>query len=565
MREVMKKKDSLIFKFPYMEALKDQIKAIPTSRYLPASKRWAVTPNGLNAEAILAVITDYHFNAGSAILTWLQKVHATKDSFAVLSKVEGIEEAVGDTPLARALRPFQRAGVLYASTAGKCIIADEMGLGKTIQGLATAEKRDAFPLVVVCPASLKINWYREAKTWLPQKVVRILQGRENHLLNGADIIICNYEILRHDIVITVPSKKLGILKEETKFPLVEAFKQYGVKGVILDESHYIKNPKAKQTKACIELCKKRDTVTLLTGTPVLNKPVEIIPQLRAIDRFTSLFGTWKSFVNRYCEGSQGDFGYDVSGASNLEELNEKLRATCLVRRTKSEVLKELPAKTISTVYTSLARSQDEYLRELQNVRAELDGQPMSELTILTRIEALKQCVVKAKLNFVKDWVTEFLESGQKLVLFGWHTEQVEELHKHFSRNSMTITGKTPMDKRQLAVDRFQDPGSLIRLLICNIKAAGVGLTLTAASNVAFYEFGWTPAEHWQAEDRVHRYGQTDAVTAYYLIAENTIDEWIIDVIEQKREIVEMVTDGSSEASTVKDVSMLKEIIQRIKS
>ena len=552
----------------YDEAVIAAIKELPERRFLKKSKTWRVALNVSSAQLILDFAEQQQFEMSAAVRKEIALFIEQSKGLKALSRTSEIDAEIGDTRLARALMPFQRAGVLYAAHAGRCMIADEMGLGKTLQALAVLEKRNAWPAVVVCPASLKQNWAREAKKWLDGKVIRVLNGTSNHILDGADLIIVNYEIVRVGKEIEVKSKRLGIPKFEWRYDLVELLLSYGMKGVVLDESHVIKNKKAKQTIACEQLCKKIETILLLTGTPVLNRPSELVSQLRALGVFNQLFGTWTKFAERYCGAYQGAWGWDTSGATNLDELNEKLRSCCFVRRTKAEVLKELPAKTVSTVYCTLPASfAKAYQRAEQDLKDYIQSMTDDSgvTNVLARIERLKQDIVAAKLSFVIDWVEMFLESGEKLVLFGWHKKEIMQLHSHFKSRSAVITGDTSLDDRQKAVDLFQEPGSPCRLIIGNIKAAGVGLTLTAASNVAFYEYPWEPGAKLQAEDRVHRYGQKDAVTVYDLIAAGTIDEHIIDLINHKRAVVEETTDGIKRPFAKKQASILSGLVKRLMS
>jgi SNF2 family DNA or RNA helicase len=395
-------------------------------------------------------------------------------------------------------------------------------------------------------------------------------------------VIVNYDIL---------SKHVGVLVGR------------GFRALVLDESHYAKNANAKRTKLCIRLSRNVPLRLLLSGTPMLNRPEELVPQLRVLDRLEDL-GGYRHFMHRYA-GAYRNWHERHSGdprkgePRNLEELNRKLRATCYVRRTKQEVLAELPAKQRAVVPVALDNRR-EYERVLKDVvrflgeAAENDERRIAEATEryvaengekpdgeamerirrqvragaearaerarqLVEMEALKMTAARGKLAAVGRWVEDFLESGEKLVLFGWHREIVDALAQRFG--APKITGDTPTGERQAAVDAFQeDPET--RLLVANVRAGGLGLTLTAASNVAFCELGWTPAEHDQAEDRCHRIGQTDSVGAWYLLAEDTIESRIRALIERKRAVVDAATEGArSEMAGGSVLSDLAEFLQ----
>lgn len=435
------------------------------------------------------------------------------------------------------LRPFQRAGVAYAQSHERVFIADEMGLGKTIQALATIQAAEAFPALIVCPASLKLNWQREAEKWLPGRSVVVVSGTKGDI--EADVVVINYDILGRN-------KKRLMAR--------------GFASVTLDESHYIKNHKAQRTKHAQELGAEARVRLCLTGTPVLNRPAELLPQLDFLGRLDDLGGFW-GFAKRYCKAHKKNVGakfvWDFSGADHLDELNDKLRANCYIRRNKADVLKELPAKQRSVVNITIDNRKEYnkvemefikwYEKRMQEIAAA--GEDKEKVAALKRdagvqalvkIEYLKQVSARGKMAAVVDWVESFLETDEKLVLFAHHQEIIDQLAQKF--NAPVVTGSVSMEDRQAAVDAFQNDADT-RLIILNIKAGGVGLTLTAASNVAFCELDWTPAAHDQAEDRCHRIGQENSVNAWYLLGDRTIDVMIANLIEQKRAVVDAATDG----------------------
>jgi SWI/SNF-related matrix-associated actin-dependent regulator 1 of chromatin subfamily A len=462
------------------------------------------------------------------------------------------------------LYPFQRAGVEYLHRNRKTFLADEMGLGKTVQAIAAVAATNAYPAIVVCPASLKYNWQREVQAWVPGKSTLVVSGKKSKIAK-ADFIIINYDILKYH---------------------VEELRSMMPKTVICDESHYLKNYKSQRSKAADDLVKgtergkgnrrlpnqyKVPHVFMLTGTPVLNRPSELLHPLSIMGKLDDFGGFWK-FAETYCGAQQGYFGTDMGGAHNLEELNRKMRLYGLyIRRQKSQVLKELPPKVWATLPVQLS-NRKEYERTLENTSrwfadqaikdrdflASLEGLSRqareeairehhksaefraAQAEQLTKIAALKQVAAQGKLQAIEEWIGDFLETEEKLVIFAHHTRIVKAIAEKF--NAPAIMGETPAIKRQEYVDRFQnDPGT--RVLVANIKAGGVGITLTAASNVLFVEFPWTPGDMDQAADRCHRIGQTDTVTAWQMVGIDTIDEKIVEWIAKKRIIVDAATEG----------------------
>lgn len=554
-----------VITFPYDPALVTAIKSeIQGVRWNPTIKCWSISATADKATVVAKFVKVHGFDfsekafdvASSAVVEHSQKVEASQATTSTFQV----------PVLSGILRPFQAAGVEYILNAKRTFVADEMGLGKTIEALATVEAAQAYPVVVVCPATLKRNWKNEIGKWLPISRSVILVSNGKAVDYHADVVIINYDILPKHL---------------------EGIKAINPQAVIFDESHYAKNGKAKRTIAAIALAKDVPYRLALTGTPVLNRPVELLSQLQLLGRLNDFGGFW-NFAKRYCNAQKGRWGWDLSGAANLKELNEKLRGICFIRRNKSEVLKELPAKQRTGVLVELtnrpeyaaaesdvvgfikdkAVNNQEFRTSIADLsvseqkekiaeRADTAEQKALQAEQLVRIEALKQLAAEGKMKSVLEWIESFLETEQKLVVFATHQSVIKQIADAF--NAPSITGATPLDRRQEYVDRFQnDPET--RLLVCNIQAGGVGITLTAASNVAFVELGWTPAVHDQAEDRVHRIGQQDAVNAWYLLAENTIDEEIDDLLNQKRSIVTAATEGGEITETE---SILKELVKRL--
>jgi len=424
------------------------------------------------------------------------------------------------------LRPFQRAGVAYTLAQRRAFIADEQGLGKTVQALAALEADGAFPAAVVCPAGLKLNWEREIRRWLPGRRVAVLQGRAEDGwrragAHDAEIVVLNYE------VVEAHGERLAAR---------------GLRAAVFDESQYCKEPRAKRTKASIDLGRRVAPGGLrlaLTGTPIVNHPRELISQLRLIDRLGD-FGSGAGLSRRF------------RGPESLERLHWHLRAHCYVRRVKAEVLPQLPAKSHETVVLGLDNEAEYRLAE-EDVIAWLRAQPLDLRTLaakvaaalraeqLVRLNHLRQIVARGKLGAALPWIHDFTATGEPLVVFAEHRDVQQAVIDRFPA-ALHVLGSDRPAARDAAVARFQELGGP-PLIVCSLKAAAHGLTLTRASNVAFLELDWTPARHDQAEDRCHRIGQHDAVTAWYLLAPETIDESMARMLARKRGIIGAVTDG----------------------
>lgn len=532
----------LTIKFPYDPDLVNKVKQVGGAKWDKQSYVWRIMVNSSNAESITKFAAVNGFDVAPAVREAIDKITA-----AVESNISASSAAVAEIDVAGlggVLMPFQKAGVKYASENKRCFIGDEMGLGKTVQALATLHHLNAYTAIVVCPASLKYNWEREAKKWLPNKTVRVLNGGKVEDII-ADIVILNYDIVK---------------KWQEKLLLV------GAKAIVLDESHYLKNGKAIRTKVTAELVKNIPVRLCLTGTPVMNRPSELISQLKILGRLDEL-GGFMHFAKRYCNMHQTKWGMDMSGASNLMELNQKLRASCYVRRQKIDVLPELPAKQRTVVDVEIDNKAeyrkaktdivDWLKRNAPSDKAEEVGQKAQKAEQLVKIETLKKIAVDGKMAAIEEWVEDFLETGEKLVLFAHHRDVVKRLADKF--NAVQVIGGDDAEDRQKAVDKFQNDDAC-KIIVCSLQAGGVGITLTASSNVAFVELGWTPAIHDQAEDRTHRIGQKDSVNAWYLLGKGTIDEDINALIDRKRQVVNAVTDGNVEQEKT---SILDDLIDKI--
>lgn len=451
------------------------------------------------------------------------------------------------------LYPFQLEGVKFLeSKNGNALIGDEMGLGKTIQALGWLnlhpEKR---PVVIVVPASLKINWMREANKWLTNKDgVVILSGKKppKGKIKG-NIFIINYDIL-------------GVWLTK----LIDAAPSV----MIVDESHMVKNIKAQRTKAVKELGKVVRHKIFLTGTPIVNRPSEFFTVLNMLA--PTEFNSWIRFTQRYCGAYNDGYGWNVSGATNTTELHERINNKIMLRRKKEDVLKDLPPKQRFVLPMEISNrntykeAENDLLKWVKETFGAGKARKTAQAEALARFSYLKQLAAEGKREFAVSWIKDCVESNGKLVVFAVHHTMIDYLAEELRNyNPVVVDGRTslatgpnkPVSDRQMAVDRFQnDPNC--RIFIGNIKAAGVGLTLTAASHSAFVELGWTPGEHQQAEDRVHRIGQENHVSAYYLIADTTIEEEIAGLLDGKMKILDSVLDGKA----TDEESLLTELLRK---
>lgn len=423
------------------------------------------------------------------------------------------------------LFPFQAQGVTFIEFHnGRAIIGDEMGLGKTIQALAWLqlhpEKR---PVIIVAPAIAKLHWERKAHEWMETPDVEILSGTRPWLPKSK-IVIINYDIL--------PA-------------WVTMLRIYDAQVLIADEAHYFKNNRSKRTKAIKQLARFIPHFIPLSGTLAKSRPIELYNPWQLVDPVSC--PKYPYFIQRYCNAHFNGFAMDISGSSHLDELHERL-GTVMIRRLKKDVLKELPPKIYSYVPIDINNTEDythaeqDFISFVRKFKGDTAALRASRAEAFAKTETLKQLAVRGKINNAIDWIKEFLESEQKLVVFATHTATIDSLMSEFSDVAVKIDGSTLPILRQQAEDRFQtDPA--VRLFVGNMQAAGVAITLTAASNVAILELPWTPGDLDQATDRCHRITQRDSVTVHVLLANNTIEERIAQLLDQKRIVLNKILNG----------------------
>ena len=422
------------------------------------------------------------------------------------------------------------------------ILADDMGLGKTTSTIIAALETGVKKILIVCPASLKINWEREIANYSDRSVF-IAEGKKYS--TEADFVIVNYDILKnfHD-----PKDKENSLLVQSNFELI-----------ILDEAHMISNAQAQRTKIINNFAKDTKRVWLLTGTPMTSRPMNYYNLLNIIE--SPVAQNWMAYAIRYCQGYQFTAGkrkvWNVTGASNLEELRDRTSKQIL-RRLKEDVL-DLPDKIITPVYlrTSSKEYKDlmgEYYDWLENKKDEA-----SSLTIqFSKIMKVRKVIANEKVKQTIEFVENIIEQGKKVIIFTNFTDTLQLIHNHFGKESVYLDGSCNKVQRQFAVDQFQE-NEKIKVFVGNLKAAGVGLTLTSAEVVIMNDLSFVPAEHAQAEDRAYRYGQKNNVLVYYPIFENTIEGVIYNILNTKKKII-----GTVMGDQVSDsVDVVEEILSLI--
>jgi SWI/SNF-related matrix-associated actin-dependent regulator 1 of chromatin subfamily A len=421
------------------------------------------------------------------------------------------------------------------------ILADDMGLGKTTSTIIAALETGAKKILIICPASLKINWQREISNYSDRSVY-ISEGK--NFSTEHDFVIINYDIIKN---FYDTKDKENSLIYKSNFDLI-----------IIDEAHYLQNTQAQRTKLVNSFAKKANRLWLLTGTPMTSRPINYFNLLNLIE--SPVAQNWMAYVIRYCEGYQFRVGgnrkiWNTNGASNLEELRDRTSKQVL-RRLKTEVL-DLPDKIITPVYLRLRSKLYEGLMGDYYNWYEKNPEESSSLTVqFSKLMKIRQVIAEEKVSSTIELAENIIEQGKKVIIFTNFTNTLKTLLEHFGKKAVGLDGSSSKVERQNAVDQFQENDKL-QVFVGNIKAAGVGITLTSAEAVIMNDLSFVPSDHSQAEDRAYRYGQKSNVSVYYPIFENTIEGVIYDMLMKKKNIFETVMgDNMDKGDFVEEVMNL---------
>lgn len=536
--------------FRYDPVMVRSVKQIEGITWDAKSKAWRAPLTSLDTAIKWA--TTFRQNVPEEVTVLADKMRTELN--VLLDASRSTDAEVNIPTLNGKLLGYQRAGVAYASHARRVFIADEMGLGKTIQAMATLESlhllsetedtAPCYPAVVVCPSSLVLNWKKEYNRFFPERIVEVVKDRKTIPMFGTyDVVVVGYPN------ITAWEKQLC-----------------NHNSYVFDESHYCKSPDAQRTKSAKKMTKsnKSAVVLCLTGTPVTNRPAEYAPQLDILGQLDKFGGLW-GFYRRYCGAHKDKWGqWHLEGHSNLEELNEKLRSICYIRRTKDQVMSDLPpvvhapitVEGSPAVMKEYAKAQADivaYLIERAKQIAKELGLPIGAAAVSARLKAeanehlvkmsvLRKIAARAKMPVVEEWIKERVDQGRKVVVAAHHRDIVDEITNRFG--GLKIQGGMDVNDVEDAKHKFQTlPCDQAPVIVLSIQAAKTGHTLTASQEVLFVELPWTPADVDQTYSRCHRLGQLGSVTSTYMMTSGTIDEDIYALIEQKRKIVNVATEG----------------------
>ncbi|HEY9855176.1 MAG TPA: DEAD/DEAH box helicase [Stenomitos sp.] len=530
--------DEIVLRFAYRPAWVTALKRLRQRHFDPETRAWHV-PRWLAPELVATFeALGLAPEALEPLRTAAQEVLGA-EAIVNARAMSAYERTVPALPSRYpGLFPHQRSGIEFLMRPRPergALLADDMGLGKTRQAIIAAhEGAPTGRILVVCPASLKLNWERE---------IHLALGAEPDVsvVSGANCRLARWTVLNYDL-----------LRRHHAALLAESWAC-----LILDEAHYLKNRRSQRSQLVVGgerrgkrlgrlpggrirgLVDRAERLYLLTGTPITNKPLDLFPMLRAMRH--PLGDDLLPFALRYCAAFQNGHGWDMNGASHLDELHDRLQGV-LLRRRKSEVL-DLPPKLrtympVEVDLTAYRRVWTDYVAKLATRKR------VPRRMLLAEVAKLRHAAAIAKIPAAIALVEEIRAAGEKVVVFACHQVVIDALVTRFGPAAVAVTGSHSATERQAAVEAFQsDPE--VGVFVGNLQAAGTGLSLTAATQVVFVDYSFVPAEHLQAEDRPYRIGQSNAVTVTYLSAQETIDEEVERLLAQKLGVVAEVIDGAA--------------------
>ncbi|ONM59985.1 chromatin remodeling factor18 [Zea mays] len=539
-------------RFPYSQLLVDAFRKIPKASWNAKERVWMFPPSSL------AIVEEVPRSVPGLTVEVHKLDPLVQRALAAALRSKDLRGLYDRIPphLESKLMPFQREGIRFVlQHGGRALIADEMGLGKTLQAIAVAScLRDAWPVLVISPSSLRLHWASAIQSWLNipvEDILVVLPHTGGSHKAGFRVAYSNskgdfhldgvFNVISYDVVPKIQSTLLDL----------------DFKIVIADESHFMKNGQAKRTVASLPVLQKAQYVVLLSGTPALSRPIELFTQIQAL--YPTVYKSVSEYGNIYCKG--GFFGL-YQGASNHEELHNLMKATVMIRRLKKDVLSQLPVKRRQQVFLDLSEKDVKNVRalfiELETLKVKIESSDSKEMIDSLRF-AYQNIVNKiytdsavAKIPAVLDFLGTMIEEGCKFLIFAHHQPMIDAIEKHLLKKKVKcikIDGKTPLTTRQTLVTDFQNNDD-VKAAVLSIKAGGYGITLTAASTVIFAELSWTPGDIIQAEDRAHRIGQVSSVNVYYLLSNGTIDDLMWDVVQGKLENLGQMLDGQEKTLEV---------------
>lgn len=482
--------------------------------------------------------------------------------FKELLSRKDIELLIENLPLLKKPRSYQMDYLHYAVNHGNHINGSGVGCGKTKMAIFYVEMLDLFPCMVVCPASVKSGWLREWKETNPNRRVSIISTSSPPEDFEADVIVINYDILGKRV-----TKENGKTSLEIR---LDGMKKKSFSLVIADEIHFLKNRKSIRSKSFKKLAHKVPSVIGLTGTLIMNRPAELLNILMLIERIKEIAPDDQYhhyFFERYCNMKETNFGMDISGASNIKELNRLLKECCYFQVSKRDALKELPPISENVVECEITnkraykKAKDDLLQFIEDkFKDEEKVEKAARAEFLVKLSTLKQLSLEGKEKFIKKWVEEWMEANEeeKLLVFASQSTILTKIAEEF-KEGLLITGGTTTKKRDEILQKFFSQKES-RVLFANIGCLGTGVDglQKVCSNMAILELPPRPSDLVQVIGRLERSGQENPVTIQYLLSPETIDQDLWEMLKGKKDVTDMLNKGFQD-----DTSLM--ILQKYKN
>jgi len=539
--------------FEFNNEIVNRIKACDyNTRWNAEFKQWIIPVNAYSKARAIQIIKDYNFQQVEQVFEE-DVVVSYKQTEVDYAYLRGLCDSRGFT---YEPRDYQLEALGYALEKGNIINGDDVGLGKTFESIMYTETTNSFPCLVVVPASVKYNWQEK---WLEitgnkREVAVIESSPKKSSPNNwnSEVVIINYDII---------GKKQG--KGATvKF---EELIKTDWSMIIFDEAHFLKEKTSQRAMAAKKITKGDMKIQMLTGTAVMSRPVELWNLLVLAKRETQIAKDWMQFITRYCGGYRGKFGWVTDGATNVIELNRKLREVCYIRREKRDVLSELPDITKQVIQmpitnkTKIKRAINDLIEYIRDTKGDESAEKAQEAEHLVALGTLRKLAIEGKMKaielYLRDW--KMAENG-KLLIFGIHREGLDYLSTKFK--SMLIAGGVSSIKKQEIVKSWIANDEMF--LFANMQSAGTGVDglQKVCSNMLILELPWRPSDLTQAIGRLDRSGQKSSTTVSYMLSDETIDNEMWSMLSDKEEVTEAVNKG---VDIRRNKSGLKAVMKKI--
>ena len=539
--------------FEFDNEIVNRIKACDNNtRFNPEFKQWIIPINSYSKDRAISIIKDYDFKQIEQVIEddVVVSYEQTEVDYAYL---KGLCDSRGFT---YEPRDYQLEALGYALEKGNIINGDDVGLGKTFESIMYAETTNSFPCLVVVPASVKYNWKEKWEEIVGSKrdvaVIESSPKKSNPNRWDAEVVIINYDII---------GKKQG--KGATvKF---EELVSTDWSMIIFDEAHFLKEKTSQRAKAAKKITKGDMKIQMLTGTAVMSRPVELWNLLVLVKREKDIAADWMQFIRRYCGGYRGKFGWVTDGATNVIELNRKLREVCYIRREKRDVLSELPDITKQVIQmpitnkVKIKRAINDFIQFIKDTKGEDAADKAQEAEHLVALGVMRKLAIEGKMKaieaYLRDW--KLAEKG-KLLIFGIHREGLDHLSDKFK--SMLIAGGVSSIKKQEIVKTWIANDDMF--LFANMQSAGTGVDglQKVCSNMLILELPWRPSDLTQTIGRLDRSGQKSSTTVSFMLSDETIDNEMWAMLADKEQVTEAVNKG---VDIRKNKSGLKAVMKKL--